>query len=129
MSSVAHTCQCFDVSSARPSTLSCCYCSVDFDSSKLGAEQQIWCGQGPQPPNPMVVERFQQVVSQLFQQVSLMAPRLSLFGDMYPKRKCNAEHNVVHSPHGTWRTHLTCMAQRFCSCSAAHCKAWRCCGR
>ena len=27
------------------------------------------CGQGPPPPNPQVVERFQQVISQLFQQV------------------------------------------------------------
>ena len=64
-------------------TLDGCRCSIDFDSSQLGAEQQIWCGQGPQPPNPMVVERFQQVVSQLFQQVSLTAPhwqRLPLQG-------------------------------------------------
>jgi ATP-dependent Clp protease, protease subunit len=28
----------------------------------------IVCGQGPQPPNPMVVERFSQVISQLFNQ-------------------------------------------------------------
>jgi ATP-dependent Clp protease protease subunit len=42
--------------------------SIVFDKSQLDAEQQIWCGQGPQPPSPMVVERFQQVVSQLFQQ-------------------------------------------------------------
>lgn len=28
----------------------------------------IYCGQGPPPPNPLVVERFQSVVSQLFQQ-------------------------------------------------------------
>ena len=53
-----------------------CRCSIDFDSSQLGDEQQIWCGQGPQPPNPMVVERFQQVVSQLFQQVNLTALQL-----------------------------------------------------
>lgn len=26
------------------------------------------CQQGPQPPNPLVMERFQQVISQLFQQ-------------------------------------------------------------
>jgi len=31
----------------------------------------VVCGQGPQPPSPMVVERFQQVISQLFQQVRL----------------------------------------------------------
>ena len=29
----------------------------------------VICGQGPPPPNPAVVERFQQVISQLFQQV------------------------------------------------------------
>ena len=29
----------------------------------------VICGQGPPPPNPQVVERFQQVISQLFQQV------------------------------------------------------------
>jgi hypothetical protein len=34
------------------------------DVSKL-----VICGQGPPPPNPQVVERFQQVISQLFQQV------------------------------------------------------------
>ena len=32
-------------------------------------EHLVVCGQGPQPPSPMVVERFQQVISQLFQQV------------------------------------------------------------
>jgi hypothetical protein len=31
----------------------------------------ITCNQGPPPPNPLVVERFQSVVSQLFQQVCL----------------------------------------------------------
>ena len=36
---------------------------------KADASGQIWCGQGPPPPNPMVVERFSQVISQLFQQV------------------------------------------------------------
>ncbi|KAK9823991.1 hypothetical protein WJX72_006840 [[Myrmecia] bisecta] len=36
-------------------------------STELSAGQ-IYCGQGPPPPNPMVVERFQQVISQLFQQ-------------------------------------------------------------
>lgn len=30
---------------------------------------QVICGQGPPPPNPLVMERFQGVVSQLFQQV------------------------------------------------------------
>ena len=29
----------------------------------------VVCQQGPPPPNPLVVERFQQVISQLFQQV------------------------------------------------------------
>ena len=33
----------------------------------------VICGQGPPPPNPAVVERFQQVISQLFQQVPLAA--------------------------------------------------------
>lgn len=47
--------------------------SVDFDKSQLDAERQIYCGQGPAPPNPRVVEQFQQVVSQLFQQVSQAA--------------------------------------------------------
>ena len=41
--------------------------SVDFGSS-LPAEQRVYAGQGPPPPNPMVVERFQQVISALFQQ-------------------------------------------------------------
>lgn len=39
---------------------------VDFASQN---ELAIWAGQGPPPPNPMVVERFQQVITQLFQQV------------------------------------------------------------
>lgn len=30
--------------------------------------EPIFCGQGPPPPNPLVMERFQSVVSQLFQQ-------------------------------------------------------------
>ena len=42
--------------------------SIDFDNSQLSADRQIYCGQGPSPPSPMVVERFQQVISQLFQQ-------------------------------------------------------------
>ncbi len=42
--------------------------SVDFVSHNTSAGA-IWAGQGPPPPNPMVVERFQQVISQLFQQV------------------------------------------------------------
>lgn len=36
--------------------------------NKADTSGQIWCGQGPPPPNPMVVERFSQVISQLFQQ-------------------------------------------------------------
>ena len=34
--------------------------------------------QGPPPPNPLVVERFQQVISQLFQQVILHASSLHI---------------------------------------------------
>eukprot|EP00887_Chlorella_sp_A99_P008159 scaffold12.g8159.t1 len=34
----------------------------------MAAEQVIYAGQGPPPPSPIVVERFQQVISQLFQQ-------------------------------------------------------------
>lgn len=41
---------------------------VDF-SNRVAPENQIWAGQGPPPPSPIVVERFQQVISQLFQQV------------------------------------------------------------
>lgn len=29
----------------------------------------VLASQGPEPPNPLVMERFQQVISQLFQQV------------------------------------------------------------
>ena len=43
-------------------------------SSSADAAGQIWCGQGPPPPNPMVVERFSQVISQLFQQVGDLHP-------------------------------------------------------
>jgi len=42
--------------------------SIDFDQSMLSPDRQIICGQGPAPPSPVVVERFQQVISQLFQQ-------------------------------------------------------------
>lgn len=42
--------------------------SIISDRSQLIAQQEIYSGQGPQPPSPMVMERFQQVVSQLFQQ-------------------------------------------------------------
>ena len=41
-------------------------------SARADAAGQIWCGQGPPPPNPMVVERFSQVISQLFQQVGTL---------------------------------------------------------
>ncbi len=41
--------------------------------NKADTSGQIWCGQGPPQPNPMVVERFSQVISQLFQQVYLHA--------------------------------------------------------
>lgn len=40
--------------------------SVQF--SDTNQHPQIWAGQGPPPPSPLVVERFQQVISQLFQQ-------------------------------------------------------------
>jgi hypothetical protein len=43
--------------------------SVEFGNS-AAPENVIYAGQGPPPPSPMVVERFQQVISQLFQQVS-----------------------------------------------------------
>lgn len=36
--------------------------------SSKSAYPPIVCSQGPPPPNPLVVERFQSVVSQLFQQ-------------------------------------------------------------
>jgi hypothetical protein len=44
--------------------------SVDF-SSRQNPENMVYAGQGPPPPNPLVVERFQQVVSALFQQASV----------------------------------------------------------
>lgn len=47
-----------------------CVCRYEVDSRK-DPSRWIVCGQGPPPPNPMVVERFQQVISQLFQQVLL----------------------------------------------------------
>ncbi|GMH45832.1 hypothetical protein BSKO_13795 [Bryopsis sp. KO-2023] len=40
--------------------------SADFDSKNL--HEPIICGQGPAPPSPFMVERFQGVISQLFQQ-------------------------------------------------------------
>lgn len=43
---------------------------VDF-SSRQAPEAVVYAGQGPPPPSPIVVERFQQVISQLFQQVRL----------------------------------------------------------
>lgn len=42
--------------------------SSDF-GSRVAPESVIYAGQGPPPPSPLVVERFQQVISQLFQQV------------------------------------------------------------
>ena len=42
---------------------------VEFPN-RAGPESLIYAGQGPPPPSPMVVERFQQVISQLFSQVS-----------------------------------------------------------
>jgi len=42
--------------------------SVDFPS-RQSPDSVIYAGQGPPPPSPLVVERFQQVISQLFQQV------------------------------------------------------------
>lgn len=49
------------------------YVRVDTLSKSL--HEPIICGQGPAPPSPLVVERFQGVISQLFQQVfiSLLA--------------------------------------------------------
>ncbi|CAL5220026.1 g1972 [Coccomyxa viridis] len=37
-------------------------------TSQRNVSDLVICGQGPPPPNPQVVERFQQVISQLFQQ-------------------------------------------------------------
>ncbi|KAK9901617.1 hypothetical protein WJX75_004964 [Coccomyxa subellipsoidea] len=37
-------------------------------TSQRDVSDLVICGQGPPPPNPAVVERFQQVISQLFQQ-------------------------------------------------------------
>jgi ATP-dependent Clp protease protease subunit len=36
--------------------------------TSVDARPPVVCSQGPPPPNPLVVERFQSVVSQLFQQ-------------------------------------------------------------
>jgi hypothetical protein len=44
-----------------------CFCRTDVSSRSR--QPVITCNQGPPPPNPLVVERFQSVVSQLFQQV------------------------------------------------------------
>lgn len=41
---------------------------VEF-SDRLAPEAVVYAGQGPPPPSPLVVERFQQVISQLFTQV------------------------------------------------------------
>lgn len=41
---------------------------LKVDVSSKSAYPPIVCSQGPPPPNPLVVERFQSVVSQLFQQ-------------------------------------------------------------
>lgn len=40
-----------------------------MDVTSRNRQPLITCNQGPPPPNPLVVERFQSVVSQLFQQV------------------------------------------------------------
>lgn len=42
-------------------------CRLDIRSRDRNPPVQ--CNQGPPPPNPLVIERFQSVVSQLFQQV------------------------------------------------------------
>eukprot|EP00879_Flechtneria_rotunda_P011607 GHRR01012124.1.p1 GENE.GHRR01012124.1~~GHRR01012124.1.p1 ORF type:complete len:136 (+),score=18.20 GHRR01012124.1:92-499(+) len=41
---------------------------IRMDVSSKSRQPMITCNQGPPPPNPLVVERFQNVVSQLFQQ-------------------------------------------------------------
>jgi hypothetical protein len=41
-------------------------CRLELESKTV---RPVYCAQGPPPPNPLVVERFQGVVSQLFQQV------------------------------------------------------------
>lgn len=51
---------------------------VDF-ADVLPADRQIYAGQGPPPPSPLVIERFQQVwspaVSRLFSCFSVVAQR------------------------------------------------------
>ena len=59
------------------STLPCCPSNMCSTASVPPAPRRdvgglVICGQGPPPPNPAVVERFQQVISQLFQQVLLL---------------------------------------------------------
>lgn len=71
---------------------------VDFASHDQSA---IWAGQGPPPPNPMVVERFQQVITQLFQQVCRLL--LSWMQDLY-SNPCSASYVLVALWTMTWPT-------------------------
>jgi len=41
---------------------------ITYDMKSKNLHAPVVCSQGPPPPNPLVVERFQSVVSQLFQQ-------------------------------------------------------------
>ena len=54
-----------------PHAVPLCHGTVcSFDVRSKNAHQPIIANQGPPPPNPLVMERFQSVVSQLFQQAS-----------------------------------------------------------
>ena len=45
-------------------------CTTDtYELVRRDVSRLVVAQQGPPPPNPLVVERFQQVISQLFQQV------------------------------------------------------------
>lgn len=65
---------------------------VEFPN-RQPADRQIICGQGPPPPSPMVVERFQQVISQLFQQ------RIVRMGGAVDDDMANCEAQCCHISH------------------------------
>jgi hypothetical protein len=60
-------------------------CALPRDVGRL-----VVCQQGPPPPNPLVVERFQQVISQLFQQARrpACAAPWSAMERRQPKQTC-----------------------------------------
>lgn len=97
--------------------------SVEFGNS-AAPENVIYAGQGPPPPSPMVVERFQQVISQLFQQVS--GHILQLQRSTLPPASC-----LQGSCAGTkqWQClALSAMLRAVPPPSAAHSAARRPCG-